>query len=156
MWAGMQSPHFTLQTSSGTSSLFSSEYCRLFSCMKLITYLNIVLRLGVGLSLKIPVFGITPHSETWDFIFLEFIFVSYPTPTLYIYTDYKLAGCCYLKLFQLKIWGKKWLPVITHTSSAVFVSLWYIACAVSCGVTWLSYRQWSTVATWSWGLDQCC
>ena len=36
----------------------------------------------MGLSLKIPVFGITPHSETWDFIFLEFTFM-FPTQYLH-------------------------------------------------------------------------
>ena len=153
LWEGMHSLHCCVQTGSRTSSLFSSEYFRLFSCMKLITYLNIVLRLRVSVIWNIPVFGMTPHSETWTSCSLN---SSCPIPTLYIYTDYKLAGCCYVKLFQLKISGRKCLPVITCTSSAVFVSLWHISCAVTCGVTQLSDRQWSTVATRWQGPDQCC
>jgi hypothetical protein len=50
--------HCTLQTGSRTSSLFYSGYCRIFSCMKLITYLHPVLRLRLGVIWKIPVFGI--------------------------------------------------------------------------------------------------
>lgn len=48
LWRSMWSLHYSLQTGSGPSSLFSSEYCGLFSCIKLITYLNLVVRLGVG------------------------------------------------------------------------------------------------------------
>lgn len=47
LWAGTHSLHCCIQAGSRTSSLFSSEYRGLFSCMKLITYLNVVLRLRV-------------------------------------------------------------------------------------------------------------
>ena len=42
----------------------------LFFCIKLITYLNIVLRLRVSVVCS-PVFGMTPHSETWTLSYLN-------------------------------------------------------------------------------------
>jgi hypothetical protein len=59
-------------------------------------------RLRVAVVLKIPVFGMTSHSET-----LIYVCASYPIPIIHIYVDYKLAGCGYVKLFELKILWEK-------------------------------------------------
>jgi len=75
--------------------------------MKLIINLHLVLRLRVAIVWKIPVFRMTPHCENWTLCSLN---LSYPIPAIHIYTDYKLTGCCYVKLFQLKVSGGEKMP----------------------------------------------
>ena len=127
--------HCCIQTVSRTSSLFS--------CTKLITYLNVVLRLRVRVVWRIPVFGMTPHSETQSLCSLH---LSYPIPTLYIYTDYKLTGCCYVKLFQLKICGKK-MP--SGYNSHLFCCLCVTVTHFMCCDLWSDTAQRQTTV-------QCC
>jgi hypothetical protein len=114
--------------------------------LKLTTCLNVVLRLRVAVVWKIPVFGMTPHSETWT----SYVPWIYPNQFLhYIFTmiiNWQIAVTW--SYFNWRFVGRKCLPVTTDTSSAVFVSVWHISFAVTCGVTRLSYKQWSSVATW--------
>jgi hypothetical protein len=120
--------------------------------MKLITYPQLVLRPRVTVVWKIPVFGMTPHSET---MLPEFTFM-HPTQFLHcifiLITSWQVAVMW--SYFNWRFVARKCLPVTTDTSSAVFVSVWHISFAVTCGMTRLSYKQWSIVATWRWG--QCC
>jgi hypothetical protein len=81
----MESPLLSPDRLWALNSLFSSQYCGLFSCLKLITYLNLALRLRVAVVLKIPVFGMTPCTVKLGFhVPSVYIWASDPIPPLYI------------------------------------------------------------------------